>query len=83
MLEEWDNQKQKETKLLDDKNGFKSIFEGENEKYRWSQWTHIPDNTKMFKFVRDEVFPFMANLPGTNENVRRFFLMPAFKYLMA
>lgn len=79
MLEEWDNQKQKETKLLGDKNGFKSIFEGENEKYRWSQWTHIPDNTKMFRFVRDEVFPFMANLPGTNESVRRFFFDARFQ----
>ena len=73
MLEEWDNQKQSEVKLLGDKNGYKSVFEGENEKYRWSQWTHIPDNTQMFKFVSDEVFPFMANLPGTNENVRIFF----------
>jgi len=73
MLEEWDNQKIKEIKLTGNKNGYKSIFDGKNEKYRWSEWTHIPDNTKMFKFVRDEVFPFMANLPGTNENVRRFF----------
>jgi len=79
MLEEWDNQKQKETKLLGDKNGYKSIFDGENEKYRWSQWTHIPDNTKMFKFVRDEVFPFMSNIPGTNANVRRFFVDARFQ----
>lgn len=79
MLEEWDNQKGQEFKLTGNKNGNKSIFEGENEKYRWSQWTHIPDNTKMFKFVRDEVFPFMANLPGTNENVRRFFIDARFQ----
>jgi len=73
MLEEWDNQKSQETKLTGNRNGHKSIFSGKNEKFRWSQWTHIPDNTRVFKFVRDEVFPFMANLPGTNENVRRFF----------
>ncbi len=73
MLEEWDNQKANESRLTGNKNGYKSIFAGENEKFRWSVWTHIPDNSKMFKFVRDEVFPFMANLPGTNENVRRFF----------
>ena len=73
MLEEWDNQKANESRLTGNKNGYKSIFAGENERFRWSVWTHIPDNTKMFKFVRDEVFPFMANLPGTNENVRRFF----------
>lgn len=79
MLEEWDNEKQSEVKLLGNKNGYKSIFDGENEKYRWSQWTHIPDNTRMFKFVRDEVFPFMANLPGTNENVRRFFIDARFQ----
>jgi len=73
MLEEWDNEKAQESRLTGNKNGYKSIFEGENEKFRWSEWTHIPDNTKMFKFVRDEVFPFMGNLPGTNENIRRFF----------
>ena len=72
MLEEWDNSNSKDARLREN-NQFKSIFEGENEKFRWSEWTHIPDNTKMFKFVRDEVFPFMANLPGTNENIRRFF----------
>jgi type I restriction enzyme M protein len=72
MLEEWDNANVQEAKLRGDKQ-FKSIFAGENEKFRWSEWTHIPDNTQMFKFVRDEIFPFMANLPGTNENVRRFF----------
>jgi len=79
MLEEWDNEKQNEVKLLGNKNGYKSIFAGENEKFRWSVWTHIPDNTKMFKFVRDEVFTFMANLPGTNENVRRFFIDARFQ----
>ncbi len=79
MLEEWDNQKAKEVKLLGNKNGYKSIFDGENEKYRWSQWVHIPDNTKMFKFVRDEVFAFMANIPGTNESVRRFFVDARFQ----
>lgn len=79
MLEEWDNQKVQESRLTGNKNGYKSIFEGENEKFRWSEWTHIPDNTKMFKFVRDEVFTFMANIPGTNENVRRFFADARFK----
>jgi len=78
MLEEWDNANAQEAKLRSDKQ-FKSIFAGENEKFRWSEWTHIPDNTRMFKFVRDEVFPFMANLPGTNENVRRFFSDARFK----
>lgn len=78
MLEEWDNQKAQEIKLLGNKNGYKSAFEGKNEKYRWSEWTHIPDNTQMFKFVRDEVFPFMADLP-TNENVRRFFIDARFQ----
>lgn len=73
MLEEWDNQKVKEAKLMGGKNGYKSIFDNENEKYRWSLWTHIPDNKKMYEFVRDEVFTFMANLPGTNETVRSFF----------
>lgn len=79
MLEEWDNEKQKEVKLLGHKNGYSSIFEGKNEKYRWSEWTHIPDNTQMFKFLRDDVFPFMANIPGTNETVRRFFVDARFQ----
>lgn len=78
MLEEWDNSNTKDAKLRGE-NKFISIFEGVNEKYRWSQWTHIPDNTMMFKFLRDDVFPFMANIPGTNENVRRFFVDARFQ----
>ncbi|OGG35329.1 MAG: hypothetical protein A2427_02255 [Candidatus Nealsonbacteria bacterium RIFOXYC1_FULL_40_7] len=78
MLEEWDNSNTKDAKLRGE-GKFKSIFEGANEKYRWSVWTHIPDNTQMFKFLRDDVFPFMANIPGTNENVRRFFVDARFQ----
>jgi len=70
MLEEWDNANVAEAKMT--KRKYRSIFAGEKEKYRWSIWTHIPDNNEMFKFVRDGVFPFMVEIPA-REDVRRFF----------
>lgn len=72
MLEEWDDQRAREVRLTGNANGYSAIFEGEKERFRWSVWTHIPDNERMFRFVRDEVFPFMASL-SEREEVRRFF----------
>lgn len=73
MLEEWDTEKQREARLSGGQHTYKSIFNGKNEKYRWSEWSQIPDTTRLYRFVRDEVFPFMAELPGTRAEVRRFF----------
>lgn len=73
MLEEWDIDKSQEARLSGGKSKFKSIFSGKNEKYRWSEWSQITDTNPLYKFVRDEVFPFMAELPGTRQDVRRFF----------
>ncbi len=73
MLEEWDVEKQREARLSGGQQKYKSIFEGKNEKYRWSEWSQITDTNRLYRFVRDEVFPFMAELPGTRSEVRRFF----------
>jgi len=72
MLEEWDDQRAREATLVGRANGYASIFAGDSNKHRWSVWTHIPDNERMFRFVRDKVFPFMASL-SEREEVRRFF----------
>jgi len=73
MLEEWDTEKQREARLSGGQQTYKSIFGGKNEQYRWSEWSQITDTTRLYRFVRDEVFPFMAELPGTRAEVRRFF----------
>jgi type I restriction enzyme M protein len=44
---------------------FKSIFEGENKKYRWSEWHH-KTGQELLKFVRDEVFDFMREIGSRN-----------------
>lgn len=72
MLEEWDNANAQEARLT--KNKYQSLFSGEREKYRWSVWTQMPDNVKVHKFVRDEVFPFVMNLPSPNQDeIRQLF----------
>lgn len=73
MLEEWDTEKQREARLSSGQQTYKSPFDGKNEKYRWSEWSQITDTNRLFRVVRDEVFPFMAELPGTRAEVRRFF----------
>jgi len=59
------------------KNGksFKSLFEGQAGKYRFSEWSRNPDPKAMLKFVRDELFPyFTEKIPGDDrEPIRRFF----------
>lgn len=72
MLEEWDNTRVHEARLTG--NHYDSIFADDVEKYRWSVWSQMPDNVAMHRFVRDEVFPFVMNLPSTNrEEIRRLF----------
>ena len=70
MLEEQDTALEKEAQLT--KRKYKSIFEGKNEKYRWSEWAH-KSGEGLFKFVRDKVFPFMEKLSNGRENIQRMF----------
>lgn len=70
MLEEQDAALEKESQLT--KRVYKSIFSGENEKYRWSNWVH-KTGQGLLVFVRDEVFSFMENLSNGRENIRRMF----------
>jgi len=70
MLEEQDNAFEKEAKLT--QRTYKSIFAGEKEKYRWSEWVR-KSGKELFNFVRDEVFPFMENLSNGKENIRKMF----------
>ena len=70
MLEEQDVALEKEAQLT--KRTYESIFKGENEKYRWSQWTH-KSGKELYIFIRDEVFPFMENISNDRENIRRMF----------
>jgi len=70
MLEEQDTALEKEAHLT--KRKYKSIFAGKNEKFRWSDWVH-KSGSKLYKFVRDEVFPFMETISDGKENIRRMF----------
>lgn len=70
MMEEQDIAFKQEAKLTE--RPFDSIFKGENEKYRWSNWIH-KSGSELYKFVRDEVFTFMENISDGKENIRRMF----------
>jgi type I restriction enzyme M protein len=70
MLEEQDAALEKEAQLT--KREYKSIFSDENEKYRWSEWVY-KSGEDLYKFVRDEVFPFMENLTEGKESIKRMF----------
>ena len=58
MLEEWDDGANQAARISGNKT--ESIFIGDKEKFRWSFWSVNPNNEQMFKFVRDEVIPFMV-----------------------
>lgn len=70
MLEEQDTALEKEAQLT--QRPYKSIFRGESEKFRWSDWVH-KSGSELYNFVRDEVFSFMENLSDGKENIRRMF----------
>jgi len=70
MMEEQDIAMEKEEKLTGHKH--KSIFAGKNEKFRWSRWREKTGNI-LYKFVRDEVFPFIEDLHNGHTNIRQIF----------
>jgi len=70
MLDETEAENERETKFS--KRPHKLIFIGEKEKFRWSVWSQITDTSRLWKFVRDDVFDFMRNLRG-REEIRRLF----------
>ena len=70
MLEEQDSTMEKEAQLT--KRSHESIFKGKTDKYRWSEWIH-KSGKELYKFIRDEVFPFMETISDGRENIRRMF----------
>ena len=71
MLEEQENDRIQAAKMM--KKPHKSIFDGENEKFRWSIWSKMTDTQVMFKFVRDELIIFFQTGIQNHEDVKKFF----------
>lgn len=70
MLEEQDISMEKMEKLTGRKH--KSLFAGENEKFRWSRWRE-KTGPELYKFVRDKVFPFIEELHNGHANIGQIF----------
>ena len=71
MLEEQENDRIRAARVAG--KAYKSIFDGENEKFRWSIWSQIPNTQEMFKFVRDELITFFQTGIQDHEDVKKFF----------
>lgn len=70
MLEEQDDAMEKEEQLTG--RPHKSMFEGKNEQYRWSNWRE-KSGKELFTFVRDKVFPFIEKLQNGHHNINQIF----------
>ena len=71
MLEEQENDRIRATKMAG--KVYKSIFDGENEKFRWSVWSQMSNTQEMFKFVRDDLIIFFQTGIQDHEDVKKFF----------
>lgn len=49
-----------------------SLYPGQAEKYKWSSWRHF-SGEKLRNFVRDDVFPYMANINSENTHIAIYF----------
>jgi len=49
-----------------------SLFPEQAKKYRWSEWRHLSGDN-LLKFVRDEVFPYMASINSENQHIALYF----------
>ena len=70
MLEEQDIAMEREEKITGHKH--RSIFAGKNEKFRWSIW-RVKTGGNLYKFVRDELFPFIEELQNGHANIGQIF----------
>ncbi|HBP51230.1 TPA: DNA methyltransferase [Candidatus Shapirobacteria bacterium] len=71
MLEEQENDRFKAASVAG--KSYKSIFDDENEKFRWSNWSQKTDTEEMFKFVRDDLITFFQTGIQNHEDVKKFF----------
>ncbi|MBI2644248.1 MAG: N-6 DNA methylase [Candidatus Wildermuthbacteria bacterium] len=70
MLEEQDNAMERAEELTG--RAHHSIFEGDNEKFRWSRWRD-KTGTQLYNFVRDNVFQFAVDLQNSHTTVSQIF----------
>lgn len=50
----------------------KKLFPAQAERYRWSKWKFY-SGEKLYKFVRDEVFPYMSSLVKDEPQIAQYF----------
>ena len=74
MLDEREAQHELEKSLVGDEaqRATRSLFSSQAERYRWSKWRFY-SGTKLRDFVRNEVFPYMANLVKEEPQVAEYF----------
>ncbi len=53
-------------------NRVNSIYPGQSNRFRWSEWRNLSGD-KLVKYVRDEVFPYMASINSENQHIASYF----------
>jgi type I restriction enzyme M protein len=73
LLDEEEVNRQLQARLGGSANGNgKLLYPGDAHQFRWSQWRFM-SGAGLRDFVRDEVFPYMASLVGTEPQVAEYF----------
>lgn len=72
MLDERESRAELETRMLGEGSNAKSLFPNQAERFRWSKWRFY-SGTKLRDFVRNEVFPYMANLVKEEPHIADYF----------
>lgn len=69
LLDEAENQRELQARLTGQHS---SLFPQQAARYRWNQW-RLFSGDKLLKFVRDEVFPYLASLVREEPDVAAYF----------
>jgi len=72
MLDEEENERESEQRMLGDKARRPLLFEGSAERFRWNHWKHF-SGEKLRNFVRDNVFPYMGSLVKEEPRIAEYF----------
>lgn len=72
LLDEEEDKRETQARLMGENANVKLLFPNQAERFRWRKWRFM-GGAKLRDFIRDEVFPYMANLVKEEPRIAEYF----------
>lgn len=72
LLDEEEDNRETQARLMGDNANVKLLFPSQADRFRWRRW-RFKSGTQLRDFIRDDVFPYMANLVNEEPKIAEYF----------